>query len=172
MGFTPLEGLVMATRAGSVDPGLLVWLLEPGRLEAPELSRALEHESGLLALAGSTDMREILGRSHQGDGTAKLALDVYLHRLRAGIAAMSAALGGLDVLVFTGGVGENAPAIRRDAVAGLGYVGVALDERGNEAATGDADISANGAQARTLVISAREDLEIAGEVRALLRRDR
>ena len=172
MGFTPLEGLVMATRAGSVDPGLLVWLLEPGRLEAPELSRALEHESGLLALAGSTDMREILGRAHQGDGTAKLALDVYLHRLRAGIAAMSAALGGLDVLVFTGGVGENAPAIRRDAVAGLGYVGVALDERGNEAATGDADISANGAQARTLVISAREDLEIAGEVRALLRRDR
>jgi acetate kinase len=172
MGFTPLEGLVMATRSGSVDPGLLVWLLEPGRLEAPELARALEHDSGLLALAGSADMREILERASQDDAAAQLAIEVYLHRLRAGIAAMSAALGGLDLLVFTGGVGENAPAIRRDAVAGLGYLGVALDERGNEAATGDADISANGAHARTLVISAREDLEIAGEVRAVLRGDR
>jgi acetate kinase len=172
MGFTPLEGLVMATRSGSVDPGLLVWLLEPGRLEAPGLSRALEHESGLLALGGSADMREILERASQDDAAAQLAVEVYLHRLRAGIAAMSAALGGLDVLVFTGGVGENAPAIRRDAVAGLGYLGVALDERGNEATTGDADISANGSQVRTLVISAREDLEIAGEVRAVLRGER
>lgn len=169
MGFTPLEGLVMATRSGSVDPGLLVWLLEPGRLEAPELARALEHDSGLLALAGSADMREILERAGRDDAAATLAIEVYTHRLRAGIAAMSAALGGLDVLVFTAGVGENAPAVRREAVAGLGYLGLAIDERGNDAATGDADISAEGASVRTLVISAREDLEIADEVRAVLR---
>jgi acetate kinase len=168
MGFTPLEGLVMATRSGTVDPGLLVWLLESGQLEPPELSQALEHESGLVALAGNADMRRIVERARRDDRAARLAIDVYVHRLRAGIAAMSAALGGLDALVFTAGVGENASAIRGAAVEPLGYLGVALDDRRNEAATGDADISAADSPVRTLVISAREDLEIAQEVRAIV----
>jgi acetate kinase len=165
MGFTPLEGLVMATRSGSVDPGLVLWLLEHGRMSESDLANALEHESGLLGLAGTADMRELLERD---DDDAALALDVYVHRLRAGIAAMAAALEGLDVLVFTGGVGENAPEIRRRAVAGLAFLGARLDDGRNAAADGDADVSADAAAVRTLVIEAREDLEIARQVRAVL----
>src|SRR6202021_1249020 len=118
MGFTPLDGLVMATRSGSVDPGLVLWLLEQTRLSQRELAAALEHESGILALAGSEDMREVLSRIGDGDKRARLALDVYVHRLRGAIAAMAAALGGIDVLAFTGGGGERAPQIRREAVLG------------------------------------------------------
>jgi acetate kinase len=169
MGFTPLEGLVMATRSGSVDPGLLMWLLEPGRLSTAELANGLEQESGLLGLAGSADMRDVLAGAARGEEASSLALEVYGHRLRAEIAAMAAALGGLDVLAFTGGVGENAPAVRELAAAGLGFLGVAVSSRLNRAAAGDADISTARAGARTLVISAREDLEIARQVRALLR---
>jgi acetate kinase len=167
MGFTPLEGLVMATRSGSVDPGLLLWLLEREAIGVAEMAGALEHDSGLLALAGTADMRDVLARAATDD-RARLALDVYVHRLRAGIAAMSAALGGLDALVFTGGVGERASAIRAAAAGGLGFLGVAIDAAANEAADGDADVSASGAPARTLVVRAREDLEIAAGVRAVL----
>jgi acetate kinase len=145
MGFTPLEGLVMATRSGSVDPGLVLWLLERGRMTEPEMAAALEHESGLLGLAGTADMREVLERN---DERARLALDVYIHRLRAGIAAMAASLGGLDVLVFTGGVGENSARVRELACEGIGFLGVSPDN--------------------VLVIPAREDLEIARQVRLLL----
>jgi acetate kinase len=165
MGFTPLEGLVMATRSGSVDPGLVLWLLERQRMSERELADALEHESGLLGLAGTGDMRELLVRD---DEAATLALGVYVHRLRAGIAAMTASLGGLDALVFTGGVGENSPEVRRRAVAGLGFLGAQLDEERNAAADGDADIGAPDSSVRSLVIAAREDLEIAGQVRAVL----
>ena len=119
MGFTPLEGLVMATRSGSVDPGILLWLLEHESISERELADALEHESGLLGLAGSADMREVLGRADSGEQNALLALEVYIHRLSAAIASMTAALGGLDVLVFTGGVGEYAPAVRSRAAASL-----------------------------------------------------
>jgi acetate kinase len=164
MGFTPMEGLVMATRAGSVDPGLVLWLLRHG-LDADALERGLDREGGLLGLAGDGDMRAVLGRD---DSEARLALDVYVHRLRAGIAAMAAALGGLDVLVFTGGVGEHAPEVRARAAAGLGFLGVELDAEANAQATADAEIGAPGAPARALVITAREDLEVVREVRALL----
>jgi acetate kinase len=164
MGFTPLDGLVMATRAGSVDPGLLLWLIEHRGVAASTLSDALEHRSGLTGLAGTGDMRELLGRD---DDAARLALDVYVHRLRAAVAAMAAALGGLDALVFTGGVGEHAPAVRRRAADGLGFLGVALDEDANAGATADVDIGVAGAPARAFVISAREDLEMARQVRAL-----
>ena len=167
MGFTPLEGLVMATRSGTVDPGLLLWLLQREELTVAEMSEALEHESGLLALAGTGDMREILDRSDAG---ASLALGVYAHRLRAGVAAMAAALGGLDALVFTGGVGERSAAVRAAAADGLGFLGVALDRRGNDAAEGDADVSAPRAAVRTLVVRSREDVEIARQARALLAR--
>jgi len=165
MGFTPLEGLVMATRSGSVDPGLLLWLLERESIGVDDMAGALEHDSGMLALAGTADMREVLARD---DEDARLALDVYVHRLRAGIAAMTAALGGLDALVFTGGVGERSAAVRAAAARGLGFLGVAIDAARNAAADGDADVSGLDAAARTLVVRAREDLEIAAQVRAVL----
>jgi acetate kinase len=164
MGFTPLEGLVMATRSGSVDPGLLLWLLERDAVSPDDMADALEHSSGLAGLAGTADMRELLARD---DAAARLALDVYLHRLVAGIAAMAASLGGLDALVFTGGVGEHAPAVRARAAAGLTFLGVGIDERANASATADADVTGAGSAARVLVVTAREDLEIAREVRGV-----
>jgi acetate kinase len=171
MGFTPLEGLVMATRSGTVDPGLLLWLMEQTGMAELELARALEHESGLLGLTGSADMREILARAGDGEDVARLALGVYEHRLRAGIASMAAALGGLDALVFTGGVGERSPEIRARAVAGLEFLGASVDDGLNSTGgAGDREITSAGARARVLVIGAREDLEIARQARAVLER--
>jgi acetate kinase len=166
MGFTPLEGLVMATRSGTVDPGLVLWLQEHVGMPAAELAATLEHRSGLLGLAGTPDMRAILAAEAAGDPDAALAIGVYLHRLRSAIAAMTASLGGLDVLVFTGGIGENAPAIRSRALEGLGFLGLTLDGGSNHAA-GDRRIDA-GAEPAVLVIAAREDLEIARQVREVL----
>ncbi len=168
MGFTPLDGLVMATRPGSVDPGLLLWLLEHTDLSAGEMARALEHDSGLLALAGDGDMRAVLRDDEQGDPRAILALAVYNHRLRAGIAAMAAAMGGLDALVFCGGVGEHAAEVRAGATDSLGFLGVGIEPRRNVDCDGDRDLTAPGARVRTLVVAAREDLEIARQVRLLL----
>jgi acetate kinase len=168
MGFTPLEGLVMATRSGSVDPGLLLWLLERTGIAEHELAEALERESGLLGLCGTADMRQVIARAAAGDVEALLALDVYVHRLRAGIAAMAAALGGLDALVFTGGVGERAPEVRARAVAGLGFLGLRLDDTLNRGARGDAEITEANASARVLVVQAREEVEIAAQVRATI----
>jgi len=169
MGFTPLEGLVMATRSGSLDPGLVLWLLERERLAEPELAAMLEHESGLLALAGSADMREVLAAEGRGEQGAQLAIATYLHRLRAGIAAMAASLAGLDLLAFTGGVGENAAPIRTRAAEGLDFLGVAVDGAANRAAAaGDREVTGRGAGVRTFVIKAREDLEIARQVRSTI----
>jgi acetate kinase len=169
MGFTPLEGLVMATRSGSVDPGLLLWLLERTELSEREMAHALEHESGVLGLAGSADMRAVIETAADGNADAVLALDVYVHRIRAGIAGMAAAMGGLDAVVWTGGVGENAPAIRAAAADGLEFLGLGVDHDANRGPSGDRDLSASGAEVRSLVVTAREDLEIARQVRALLR---
>jgi acetate kinase len=168
MGFTPLEGVVMATRSGSVDPGLLLWLMERTRMGERELADSLEHGSGLLGLAGTADMREVLARAAAGDERAQLGREVYLHRLRAGIGAMAASLGGLDVLAFTGGVGENSSEIRERAVRGLGFLGLAIDDDANIKAAGDCDLTAPGARATMLVLRAREDLEIALQVRAVI----
>jgi acetate kinase len=168
MGFTPVEGLVMATRAGSVDPGLLAWLVTDGGVEPAELADALEHRSGLAGLAGTADMRAVLAGAEAGEPAARLALDVYVHRLRREIAAMAAAMDGLDALVFTGGVGERAPAVRAAAAEGLGFLGIELEPAANERAAEDCDIGSAGAPVRTLVIAAREDLEIARQVRAAL----
>jgi acetate kinase len=164
MGFTPMEGLVMATRSGSVDPGLVLWLLRHG-LDVEAVEQGLDRDGGLKGLSGEADMRALMARD---DADAELALDVYVHRLRAAIAAMAAALGGLEALVFTGGVGEHAPEIRARTAAGLGFLGVALDPDANAAATADAEIGAPGAPARTVVVTAREDLEVARQARALL----
>jgi len=170
MGFTPLEGLVMGTRSGTVDPGLVLWLIEHAKIAPDELTDVLEKRSGLVGLAGTPDMREVLARVSQGDAGAELALAAYLHRLRGLIGSMAAALGGLDTLVFTGGVGENSAEIRAQAAAGLGFLGVALDEQRNAAARGDTDITAPGAVVRGFVVAAREDIEIARQVREVLRR--
>jgi acetate kinase len=168
MGFTPLAGLVMATRCGDVDPGVLLWLSEHEGLPAAELADALEHHSGLLGLCGTADMREILARADSGDSQARLALDVYLHRLRGAIAAMAAALEGIDALVFTGGVGEHSSTVRAHTAEGLAFLGVSLDETRNRLAGGDAEIGADGAGVRTLVLVSREDVEIARQVRQVL----
>lgn len=172
MGFTPLEGLVMATRSGSVDPGLVLWLQEHAGMPAAELAATLEHRSGLLGLAGTADMRAILASAEGADPAAVLALDVYVHRLRAAIAAMAASMNGMDGLVFTGGVGENAPTVRKRAAEGLAFLGVELDSERNLTAHPDVEISARDAPVRTLVITAREDLQIAREVRRVLGPDR
>jgi acetate kinase len=145
-----------------------VWLLEHEALTTTELGHALDHESGLLGLAGTADMREVLARAGALDPAATLARDVYLHRLRAAIAAMAAALGGLDALAFTGGVGERSAEIRASAAGGLGFLGVAIDPEDNAGAAPDAEISATAAPARTVVIHAREDLQIAHEVRRVV----
>jgi acetate kinase len=168
MGFTPLDGLVMATRSGSLDPALVLWLLERPGIDAHELAQTLEHSSGLLALGGSADMRVLLARAEEDDADARLALDVYTHRLRAGIAAMAASLGGLDALAFTGGIGQNSSTIRRMATADLGFLGVSIDEERNERGDGDRDISTDSAVVSTLAIDSREDLEMARQVRATL----
>ncbi|RNL80525.1 acetate/propionate family kinase [Halostreptopolyspora alba] len=165
MGFTPLEGLVMGTRSGDVDPGLVLWLLRRVGLDPEEVGEGLEWRSGLVGLTGSADMREVVARSGDGDADATLGIAVYLHRLRAKVAAMAAALDGIDTLVFTGGVGENQPVIRAGAAAGLGFLGVGVDLEANDAAEPDVDVTASGARVRSLVVESREDLEIAREVR-------
>jgi acetate kinase len=168
MGFTPLDGLVMATRSGSVDPGMLLWLLERGRLTRHELEQSLEHDSGLAGIAGTGDMREVLRRAGAGDQAARLALDVYVHRLRSLIAAMAAAMAGIDVLAFTGGVGERSGEVRSRAADGLGFLGVELDADRNADVDPDAEIGVRAAPVRTLVVTAREDLEMARQARPLL----
>ena len=169
MGFTPLEGLAMATRSGSVDPGLLLWVQRQGGIGAKEAERALDREAGLLALSGrSGDLREIVAGLDQGDRRCRLAFDVYIHRLAAGLAAMAAAMGGVDALVFTGGVGENSPRVRAAAAAATAFLGIGLDPVANTGAEGDAVISPAGATAATLLVRAREDLEIAAQTRAVL----
>lgn len=168
MGFTPLEGLVMATRSGTVDPGALLYLARHASLSESELTDGLDRQGGLVALSGTGDMREILKRIADGDEMAELAFDVYIHRLRALIASMAAAMNGFDVLVFTGGVGENAPPVRAAAVAGLRFLGVEIGPTLNASLGTDSDISAPGARVPTLVIKAHEDIEVAREVRKVL----
>jgi acetate kinase len=170
MGFTPTEGLVMATRPGDVDPGALTWLIRHG-VTPGELEDALERRSGLLALSGgqSSDMRDLLERRARGDAAAGVAVAVYLHRLRAKIAAMAAASDGLDALVFTGGIGEHSVPVRAEACERLAWLGVAIDPDRNAAVDAtDTDISAAGALVRTLVIHSREELVIAAACRSLL----
>ncbi len=169
MGFTPLEGLVMATRSGSLDPGLLLWVQRHGGIEAEEMERALERESGLLALSGrSGDIREIVAGIEQGDERCRLAFDTYIHRLAAAIAAMAAAMGGIDALVFTGGVGENSAPVRAASCAASGFLGVAIDQEANVLDATDRVISLPKSAVAVLVLSAREDIELAVQVRERL----
>jgi acetate kinase len=168
MGFTPLDGLVMATRSGSIDPGLLLWVQRDSDRGPDQIERELDREAGLLALSGHADMREVLAGADAGDEPCRLALDVYLHRLVAGVAAMSAAMGGLDALVFTGGVGERSPQVRAACSGSLAFLGVSLDAERNAEAGDDALLSSAGAAAPVVLVKAREDIEIARQVRAVL----
>lgn len=169
MGFTPLEGLVMKTRAGSVDPGLVLWLIREAGLDPDEVAEGLDRRSGVAGLSGTSgDVRDVFAAMDRGDPDAQLAMDVNVHRLRHGIAAMAASLGGIDVLTFTGGAGENSMPLRALTCEGLAFLGVELDPALNDTATTDADISAGSAAVRTVVVTSREDLEIARQARALL----
>jgi acetate kinase len=168
MGFTPLEGLVMATRSGSVDPGLMLWLTDHAGMPSSQLADTLEHRSGLLGLTGSAEMQAVLAAEEAGDSNAELGVAVYVHRLRAGIAAMASAMDGLDTLVFTGGVGENSPTIRDRAADGLGFLGITLEPDRNATAQLDAEIGSPDAPVRVFAIHAREDIEIARGVRRAL----
>jgi acetate kinase len=152
-----------------VDPGLLLWLLEHTTLTEPQMTLALEQESGMLALAGSADMRTVIERADAGDADARLGVGVYLHRLRSGVASMAAAMDGLDVVVWTGGVGEHASAVRAGATDGLRFLGLGIERGLNEDGSGDRELTAVGATVSSLVVGAREDLEIEREVRLILR---
>ena len=168
MGFTPLEGLMMGTRSGTVDPGILIYLLRHKGLDVSALDKALNYESGLLGISGvSSDMREVLSElPHNPD--AELAVDVYVHRIVKTIGAMAATLGGIDALVFTAGIGEHEPAIRIRVCDKLKYLGLELDRAANETCKPDADIAKPGSKARILVIATREDLTIMRETRRLV----
>ncbi len=168
MGFTPLEGLMMGTRSGTIDPGILLYLLRHKGLEVNALDKALNYQSGLLGVSGvSPDMRQVLSElPHNPD--ARLAVEVYVHRIRQTIGAMAATLGGIDALVFTAGVGEHAPEIRRRVCENLNFLGLELDQRANETCQADADVAVSASAARILVIAAREDLAIMRETRRLL----
>lgn len=171
MGFTPLEGLVMATRSGSVDPGILLYLQRQHGLTPSEIEQALNHQSGLLGLSGvSGDMRQVRAAADGGNEAARLALRVYTRRVRLAIGALAAALGGCDALVFTGGVGQNDARIRAEVCEGLSFLGVDLDDARNTSCMPDGDVARPASSARVLVIVAREDLTMLAEVRRLLGR--
>ena len=170
MGYTPMEGLVMANRPGDLDPGVILWAWRQG-LSLDEVDNDLEHRAGLTGLSGGRagDMRELLEGRARGDKASEIAVAVYLHRLQAKIAAMFAAMRGADTIVFTGGVGEHAAAIRAEAGQRLAWLGVDIDEQANlVVGEADADISSTNASVNTLVVHAREDLQIAAECRSLL----
>jgi acetate kinase len=162
MGMTPLEGLVMGTRCGDIDPALVFYIAQVTGQDCTAVEDLLNRESGLKGLCGANDMREVLRRSEAGDADAQLALDLYGYRIKKYIGAYWAVLGRLDALVFTAGIGENAPAVRAGACRGLERLGIRLDERRNtEAAGAVCDISAPEAEVRALVVRTDEELEIA-----------
>jgi acetate kinase len=170
MGFTPLEGLMMGTRSGSIDAGILSYLMREGQLKPEEIDDVLNKKSGLLGISGiSSDMREILASIKQGHARAKLAFDIYVHRLQAGIGAMVAVLGGIDALIFTAGVGENSAEVRDAACTKLGFIGLKLDSGANTQQPPDTDIASPDSAVRVLIIRAQEDWAIARECWQLMR---
>jgi acetate kinase len=164
MGFTPLEGLMMGTRSGSVDPGILTYLMRRGQLTGQQLDDLLNTKSGLLGISGvSGDMRQIVAAMKDGHPRAKLAFEIFVHRLQAGIGAMIAVLGGIDALVFTAGIGENSPEMRAAACANFKFLGLKLDAAKNAKLSADQDISLSDSAVRVLIVRAQEDWAIARE---------
>lgn len=169
MGFTPLEGLMMGTRSGSIDPGIITYLMRHDHLTPEQLDDLLNTKSGLLGISGrSADMRDLLAAIRTGDERAKLAFDIYIHRLQAGIGSMVAVLGGIDALVFTAGVGENSPEVRAACCRNLEFLGLQLDPGKNAHPAADANIAAPDSRVPVLVIRAQEDWRIARDCWAVL----
>lgn len=169
MGFTPLDGLVMGTRPGSVDPGILTWMLRTGRTDLATLERVLQHECGLFGLSGQTaDMREIEALRASGDAAAGTAFDVFVFRLVQEIGAMIAAAGGLDALIFTAGIGEHSSLVRAAVCSRLDWLGLRVDPARNRDVVPDCEIGAADSTVRVLVIATRESHAIARECRRLL----
>jgi acetate kinase len=169
MGFTPLDGVMMGSRSGSVDPGLVLYLLETERFDAPTLREALSTKSGLKGISGiSSDIRQVFEAKDAGNERAALAIEIYAARVSEAIGAMLAALGGADAVTFADGVGENSPRTRAAICTGLEWLGLRLDSAANDAAQPDDDIAAREARARIFVVKTREALMVAREVRRLL----
>jgi acetate kinase len=168
MGFTPLEGLMMGTRSGSIDPSILVYLIRRHGYSADQIEEILNRKSGLRGVSGNaSDMREILDLMDQGNERARLAYDIYAHRLTREIGAMLAVLGGVDAIVFTGGIGENCAPLREVVCGQLAFLGLKLDSAKNAQPELDQNIAAAGSTTQVLVIRADEDLEIARECQRL-----
>jgi acetate kinase len=162
MGFTPLEGLMMGTRSGSVDPAILTYLMRQGSLTAEQLDDLLNTKSGLLGISGiSADMRQIVAEMNNANPRAKLAFEIFVHRLQTGVGAMIAALGGIDALVFTAGIGENSPEVRAAACANFGFLGLTLDPVKNAQSPVDQEISLSDSAVRVFIVRAQEDWAIA-----------
>ena len=169
MGLTPLEGLMMGTRSGSIDPGILFHLARTQNLDMVAMEKALLRESGLLGVSGKTaDMREVLTLAKAGDPCATLAVDMYCHRVQQAIGALAATMGGVDAVVFSAGVGENAALVREKIISPLGFLGLEIDPTLNRQATPDCDVACATSRGRVLVIAAREELQMLREVEPLL----
>jgi acetate kinase len=169
MGFTPLEGFMMGTRSGTVDPGILIYVQREHGLSVDELDEILHKKSGLLGVSGlSSDFRQVEAAAREGHRRAQLALDVYAYRVRAMIGSLAATLGGIDALVFTGGIGENSAWLRWEVCKGLGVIGVDLDEKLNTGSSPDCDVATRESRARVLLIHTREDFMIAREARRMV----
>jgi acetate kinase len=169
MGLTPLEGLVMGTRSGDIDPGVISYLWRTAKMDVDEIESMLNNRSGVWGLAGERDFRRLHAMIESGDGSAQLAYSVFIHRLRKYIGAYLAVLGHTDVISFTAGIGENDPAVRRDTLAGLAELGIVLDQARNlSAGTGARQISADDSPIAVLVIPTDEELAIARDCVSLL----
>jgi acetate kinase len=170
MGFTPLDGLMMGSRSGAIDPGILIHLLRQSNYSAESLDYVLNKASGLRGISGvSSDLREVIAAIAQGNYRAQLAWDIYVHRLRSGIGSMLASLGGLDVLVFTAGVGEKSPGIRQAVAEGFGFLGLKIDPEKNQNNPVDMDIATPESTVRVLVIQTQEDWAIAQQCWQILK---
>ena len=161
MGFTPLEGVMMGSRSGSVDPGILFYMQREKSYTSRQLNTILNKASGLKGIAGSSDMRQVLQKMHEGDALSRLAFEIFTHRLRSCIGAMLASLAGADALVFAGGIGENAAEVRSAACVTFSFLGLKLDERKNAQSPADEDIAADGSKVRVLIVQTQEDWAIA-----------
>ncbi len=169
MGFTPLDGLMMGTRSGSIDPGIILHVQQHRGMTPEQVDRALYRESGLLGVSGiSADMRDVLAAAQHGHDRARLALAVYSHRVRQAIGALAATMGGVDALVFTAGVGEHASEVRESICVGLECLGLELDHQANASCRPDAEVATDGSPGRILVIATREDLTMLHEVDQVL----
>jgi len=169
LGFTPLEGLAMGTRSGSIDPAIIKFLMDKEKMNISEVDTLLNKKSGMLGVSGvSSDFRDIIAAAQSGNERCRLAIEIFCYRVKKYLGAYSAAMGGLDVIIFTAGIGENNGIIRQKCVEGLEYLGVAIDPEKNKLRGGEIDISTSDARVKTLIIPTNEELQIAREALQLI----